>query len=226
MTATTSEGNLYKIDMRLRPSGQAGPIATSFDGFIRYHQQSAWTWERMALTRARPLAGEQSILIEIEQNIKQILSRRREAGVLATDVVDMRDRLEKEFPGASIWQLKDTRGGIVDCDFIAQYLQLKHAWESSEILVQRTIDVFAKSAELGFIDSGSADELRKYTIFQQNLDALAQICLPKTFEEASVPTGISMLLTDAMKAPSFSSLCSELKDTQASVVRFYNRIVR
>ncbi|HKJ74489.1 MAG TPA: bifunctional [glutamine synthetase] adenylyltransferase/[glutamine synthetase]-adenylyl-L-tyrosine phosphorylase, partial [Alphaproteobacteria bacterium] len=90
ITALTGEGRLYEVDMRLRPSGRAGPVATSLETFQRYHREHAWTWERMALTRARPIIGPAPLLDGISDTIRSVLTGQRDANRLVWDVADMR----------------------------------------------------------------------------------------------------------------------------------------
>src|SRR4029077_3994366 len=93
VTARTAEGRRYEFDMRLRPSGSSGPIASSLDAFAQYQRDAAWTWERMALTRARPVAGDVGWCQRIDEAIRTALTAPRDASGLLVDVADMRERL-------------------------------------------------------------------------------------------------------------------------------------
>ena len=117
--------------MRLRPSGNAGPIAVSLEGFQRYQEAEAWTWEHMALTRARVVVGEPAFRARIETAIRRILTRPRDRERLAGDVAAMRRRMEAHSRPASPWDVKQRPGGLVDVEFIAQYLMLLHAARAS-----------------------------------------------------------------------------------------------
>ena len=131
----TNYGVLYQVDMRLRPSGRSGPLATQIDGFIGYQEREAWTWEHMALTRARVVSG--------VAGFSPHASRRRSATcsaagatprVVAADVIEMRAAIAKEKGDADPWDLKYAAGALVDIEFIAQYLQLVHAAATPDIL--------------------------------------------------------------------------------------------
>src|SRR5690606_16255155 len=124
LTAPTSEGMLYEVDMRLRPSGNAGPLATSLGGFVEYHLGSAWTWEHMALSRARVVAADESLKSRIEAGIADVLVRPREAGKTIDDVLKMRALMARERPPRHPFDLKLAPGGLVDLEFIAQSSQL------------------------------------------------------------------------------------------------------
>ena len=150
VTAKTAAGQLYEIDMRLRPSGNAGPIATPLSGFLTYYQESAWTWEHMALTRARVVAGEPSLRKKIEAGIRKILLRPRDPDRLLRDIAAMRQRIEAEKPAKTIWSVKYLRGGLIDLEFLAQYLQLRHASKVPTVLATGTQTAYARLAEAGF----------------------------------------------------------------------------
>ena len=126
LTVRTAEGTLYDVDMRLRPSGNKGPIASNLDGFVRYQSSEAWTWEHMALTRARAIAGPPALMQAADAAVRGILTQPRDARKLVADVADMRRRMAREHPGLSPWDVKHRRGGMVDIEFIVQMLQLVH----------------------------------------------------------------------------------------------------
>ncbi len=138
LTALTPEGSLYEVDMRLRPSGNSGPIATTLEAFEKYQLETAWTWEHMALTRARIVVGSTKLKQKTQSIIRKILLRKRDEKTLLEDVASMRERLAREKPADGIWSLKKVRGGIVDIEFIAQYLCLLHAHEYPEIIAPDT----------------------------------------------------------------------------------------
>ncbi len=159
LTAPTSEGILYEVDMRLRPSGKAGPIAVSFASFERYQRGEAWTWERMAMTRSRVVAGSPQLTTAIEGVIREVLTAPRDIDALLLDVADMRSRMAAEHQTASLWEVKHTRGGLVDIEFITQYLQLRHAAACPAVLSPTTADALAAIRDAGLIDRDTADDL-------------------------------------------------------------------
>jgi [glutamine synthetase] adenylyltransferase / [glutamine synthetase]-adenylyl-L-tyrosine phosphorylase len=159
LAAPTGEGRLFEVDMRLRPSGKAGPIAVSVESFARYQMEKAWTWEQMALTRARIIAGPADLAGVIEGCIRATLMRRRDPAALVGDVADMRARLAREFGRRSPWDVKHRRGGLIDITFIVQYLQLLHAGSNPEVLATGTRDALARLAAAGVIDAATAADL-------------------------------------------------------------------
>ena len=127
ITAPTGEGRLYEVDMRLRPEGNAGAGRIVAEAFTRYQKTDAWTWEHQALTRARVVCAEGDLGENLEAAVRSVLTARRDASALASDVAEMRERIRVEHGVDDIWSVKHILGGIVDIEFVAQYLQLKHA---------------------------------------------------------------------------------------------------
>ncbi|WP_061976644.1 bifunctional [glutamine synthetase] adenylyltransferase/[glutamine synthetase]-adenylyl-L-tyrosine phosphorylase [Aureimonas sp. AU20] len=120
LTAPMADGVLYEVDFRLRPSGNKGPLATHIDAFRKY-QREAWTWERMALTRSRPLAGDPALTEEIRAAIQAAIESHAADPLLRYDIADMRARLEVQKPARGPLDLKRLVGGLTDLEFIAQW---------------------------------------------------------------------------------------------------------
>jgi len=177
VTAPTSEGRLYEVDMRLRPSGKAGPIAVSYASFDRYQSTEAWTWEQMALTRARVIAGPAALAADINTTIRAVLTRERDPDALLADVADMRARMDDEHHTDSIWEIKHLRGGIVDIEFIAQYLQLRYAHERPDILSPNTTAALMAIRDAGVVDTGIADDLIVSLALWQEVQARLRLAL-------------------------------------------------
>ena len=150
-TAATAEGILYPVDMRLRPSGQKGPVATQLSSFIHYQHNEAWTWEHLALTRARVVSGPPALRAAVTAAIRHVLVKPRDRAKIAADVREMRARIAKEKGTSDIWELKQVRGGLVDLEFIAQYLQLVHGPAHPRILSQNTVEASEYLAGAGVL---------------------------------------------------------------------------
>jgi glutamate-ammonia-ligase adenylyltransferase len=127
LTAPGGEGRAYEVDMRLRPSGNKGPLATRLAGFARYHAEDAWTWERMALTRARVVAGPSALAKAVRAALGQALAAPREAAKVLGDAREMRGRMLRELPAEGAWDVKAMPGGLIEVEFIAQALTVAHA---------------------------------------------------------------------------------------------------
>jgi glutamate-ammonia-ligase adenylyltransferase len=121
VTLMTREGMLYNVDLRLRPDGDKGPLAASLAAFAKYHGESSWTWEHMALTRARVVYGPDALAARIKTVIDDTLARPRDPGTLRREVADMRARMRKEHPGLDPWDIKHRPGGMVDAEFLVEY---------------------------------------------------------------------------------------------------------
>ncbi len=126
LTIRTYAGPLYNIDMRLRPSGNAGPLVSSLKAFLSYQNERAWVWEHQALVRARAVAGDPALMAQFEAARRELLCRPRPIDTLRKAVIDMRKRIEAHHGGID---LKRGRGGIVDVEFIVQFLVLAKASE-------------------------------------------------------------------------------------------------
>lgn len=120
LAAPTAEGRLYEVDMRLRPSGRQGPVATSLAAFTAYQKEEAWTWEHLALTRARPLVGEASLLADVEAVRCEVLGLPRRRGDVLKDVAEMRARLQEAKPARHALDSGNGAGGLQDIDLFAQ----------------------------------------------------------------------------------------------------------
>ncbi len=127
LTAQMADGRLYEVDMRLRPSGRQGPVATSIESFRAYQQDEAWTWEHLALTRARVLAGEAGLAAEVEGLRRQVLADKGRGASVVQDVAEMRARLAEAKPGSGAWEAKLGPGKMMDVELLAQMLALRAA---------------------------------------------------------------------------------------------------
>ncbi len=225
LTALTSEGRLYEVDMRLRPSGSKGPLAVSFDAFSRYQSESAWTWEHMALTRARVVAGSDSLGRKIEAVISGVLSQPRDGDGLANDILDMRQRIDADRGTDDIWNIKYVRGGLLDLEFISQYLQLRHANADPSILHPNTSAAFERMVAAGILDPDLAEDLVAATILMRNMQGLTRLCQEGRFDDATAPEGLRAVLAAAGGESDFAALKSNLIATQNRVHGHFRKIL-
>jgi glutamate-ammonia-ligase adenylyltransferase len=154
LTAPGVEGQLYAVDMRLRPSGNKGPVAVSLDSFRRYHERDAWTWERMALTRARVIAGPAALRARVQNAIATAVAG--DASTVRQDAAAMRARMLKELPPDGPWDVKARPGGQIEVEFIAQVLQLLHGVAIPEVLHPTTREALRGLAEAGVLSPEDA----------------------------------------------------------------------
>jgi [glutamine synthetase] adenylyltransferase / [glutamine synthetase]-adenylyl-L-tyrosine phosphorylase len=211
--------------MRLRPSGRSGPLATHIDGFISYQEREAWTWEHMALTRARVVAASPDFAARVESAIRDVLRRKRNLGVVAADVIEMRTAIAKEKGDADAWDLKYAAGGLIDIEFIAQYLQLVHAATAPDILDVSTARVLDKAARLAILKAEDADILRPAARFYHNVTQILRLCLPAAFDPKTASAGVLGLLTRAADLPDFPALQAYLAELERQVRECFARIL-
>ena len=220
-----AEGALYEVDMRLRPSGQKGPVATQLSSFVDYQANEAWTWEHLALTRARVITGPPALRAKVEAAIRQALMRPRLREKIAADVREMRALIEKEKGTIDIWDLKQVRGGLVDIEFMVQFLQLVHAAAIPSVLDWNTVHALQKLARAGALAGPDADILIPAAELLNGLTQVLRLCLDGPFEPAKAPDGLKNLLARAGDAPDFTQLELALRRTLADVAGLFDRVV-
>ena len=225
LTVPTTEGKLYEVDLRLRPSGNAGPVATQLTSFTDYQANEAWTWEHMALTRARVIAGPPALVAKVEKVIREILTKSRDRVDVAADVVNMRARIEKEFPSEDPWELKHVRGGLIDLEFIAQFLQLICAHDYPDILTPDTRNVFERAAEKGMLSPDVAAVLVTAFDLQHDLVQIIRICVTGTLNPDMASEGLKTRLAQGGQAPDFAVLEATLKEAQRDVAVAFADII-
>jgi len=217
LTAMTPEGRLYEIDMRLRPSGNAGPIATSLTGWRQYYERDSWTWEHMALTRARAIAGDPDLRVRIEAAVRDTLCAPRDPDKLLVDVLEMRQRIERERPAKTIWSVKFLRGGLTDLEFLAQYLLLRHAAAYPEILDGKTQTVYANMAAAGLLQAEQASLLIDATRLVRQIQGMLRLTAAPAFDADQGSESLKSALARAAGLDDFETLRRRLIETAQAV---------
>jgi glutamate-ammonia-ligase adenylyltransferase len=164
LTIRTQAGTLYQIDMRLRPSGRSGTVVSPLNAYQDYLQGNAWTWEHQALVRARMVTGHKSLVERFEAIRRRILCRPRNDRALRSAVADMRQRMidAHSAPASDLFDLKQGRGGLVDIEFLCQYLVLRWASDDPTLANQRSnASILAQLADSGRIEPGDAQTLTR-----------------------------------------------------------------
>lgn len=223
LTAATPAGVLYEVDMRLRPSGKAGPIAVSLESFERYQKESAWTWEHMALTRARPITGPTILHGRINAIIREVLTARRDGDKLLADVAEMRRRIAEQHGEDDPWNLKHRAGGLVDIEFLAQYLQLRHAHDHPDILHVNTARALARAARAGVLSGADADTLIDARRLWQRELALMRLSFETAFSSDTASEGVRRRMARAGGVEDFESLCALMDETAAAARAIFDR---
>ncbi|MCO5063097.1 MAG: bifunctional [glutamine synthetase] adenylyltransferase/[glutamine synthetase]-adenylyl-L-tyrosine phosphorylase [Rhizobiaceae bacterium] len=223
VSAPTAEGVLYELDLRLRPSGNKGPVATHIDAFRKYQETEAWTWEHMALTRGRPAAGDQSLSEGVASIVAEILARPRDAAKVFADAVEMRKAIETEKPPRDLWDIKLIPGGLIDLEFIAQCAALTGNIEGESRHTGRGA-VLAR-LKPDFADPQVKDELSAAYAFYSGLTQVIRLCLTGPLDRADLPPSMADLLLAVADAPDFSVLEATLKETSTKVRKHFNTLL-
>ncbi len=186
LSSSTGAGSLYELDLRLRPNGDSGFLVHSLAAYTQYQQQNAWTWEHQSLTRARYICGSATLGAQFEQLRRQIIAQPHNIGSLKTDIIAMRHKITATHP-ADDENVKYARGGVVDVEFIVQYLVLAHSHEAPELLENYgNIALLGMAAQRGFIPAEQAraaqNAYRRYRQIQHNkkLRDIARVAVDKT----------------------------------------------
>ncbi|MBZ9957558.1 bifunctional [glutamine synthetase] adenylyltransferase/[glutamine synthetase]-adenylyl-L-tyrosine phosphorylase [Mesorhizobium sp. BR1-1-14] len=224
VSAPTAEGVLYELDLRLRPSGNKGPVATHVDAFKKYQRQEAWTWEHMALSRARAIAGDARLCAEVEADVAAVLGQLRDAAKVKAEASDMRTMIEKEKPPRDLWDIKLIAGGLIDLEFIAQVAVVTGNVESGR-RVTATAEVLSRLAPQ-FAAADVREELGEAYRLYLALTQMIRLCLTGQFERDDVPPGLSDLLLAVTDLPDFGVLEAHLKETSRKVRKDFNLLLR
>ena len=226
LSLPTAEGGLYEVDMQLRPSGTQGPVAVSQSAFEAYYAGEAETWELLALTRARVVwASTPEFAAAATGLIEAALRRPRDRTVLARDVRAMRGLLEKERPAKDVWDMKLARGGLVDVEFAAQFLQLAHAAEGGPLHphTARALAAF-RAAGLGAVEP--LDVLEDAWRLQQNLTQLIKVALEEGADPSLEPTAFRRLMARAAGESDFRKVRPRLEAARKAARGAYEMLVR
>jgi len=240
LAAPTAEGVLYQVDMRLRPSGNKGPVAVPFSSFSRYQRHDAWIWEHLALTRARLIAGDEDLCAKIQADIAAILTKPHGEEDLTREIATMRQRIAAEKPAKNIWDLKYGAGGIIELEFIAQYgilagyVPYLPGQTSGDILglLARCLCPAdnAHRAECDSIESHSA--LTEAFMLYTDLSQMISLCLRGQDDQQTdldvasdgMPLGLVERILSLTGQPDVSHLKNLIQDRAAEVHHIFTRL--
>jgi glutamate-ammonia-ligase adenylyltransferase len=221
LSAPMAEGRLYEVDMRLRPSGRQGPVATALAAFQSYQREEAWTWEHLALTRARPVAGAEELREEIERFRRTLLAAPRDAGKAARDTAEMRDRLARAKPGAGGLDAKDGPGRLADIDLAAALMALLAGDPE-----QCPPDQIRAGRKAGLIEEEAAEALVAAQAALWRVQAAARLLSPGRLDPAALgPRGRALLL-EGSGAETLDDLAQALDETASRAARIIETLVR
>jgi [glutamine synthetase] adenylyltransferase / [glutamine synthetase]-adenylyl-L-tyrosine phosphorylase len=223
VSAQTAEGILYELDLRLRPSGNKGPIATRLSAFENYQNNEAWTWEHMALTRARVICANEDFKASIEAVIYTVLTKPRNLKKVDSEVADMRSLIEKEKMAKGIWDLKLIPGGLIDLEFIAQAAamtgrsQLQNTTGTQSIL---------QSLQFETLSLGDQKTLVMAHRLFTSLTQIQRLCLQEGPNEKMMSKTFLEIMCSVAELPDAATLEAHIKDTAKQVRSIFNQLFR
>jgi glutamate-ammonia-ligase adenylyltransferase len=224
LTVPTRRGMLYAVDMRLRPSGNKGPAATQYRGFLDYHTHGeAETWEHLALVRARPVAGAPDFVDEVSAELKHIIMRPRDPKKVAHDAAEMRALIAQEKGGAKPWDLKLARGGLMDIEFIAQTLVLTESSTYPTLALQNTTAILIAAREVGVMDDADTSILLETYSLLRDLMQWQRAMLSEDFAIQTAGRSLLKRLATIAGLPDFKVLDLHLREVQKKVHHLFEK---
>jgi len=214
LSVPTAAGPLYDVDTRLRPSGAQGLLAVSLDSFAAYHRDNAWTWEHMALARARPVFGSSSARDKLSAMIEEILRRPRDRSDLLADVRAMRTDLARHKPPAGSLDVKLIDGGLVDLEFCVHLIQL--GWGVG--IAPHLAAALDAQIEAGLI---APEMATSYGLLTRMLVTL-RLVSPAAMD---VPSGSRDLVAKLCGAPDWNGLLADYERARRCVSHEWRRLV-
>ena len=232
LSAKTAEGQLYEIDMRLRPSGNAGPVATTALNFAQYHAETAQPWELQALTRARAVAGDAALAERVEAGIWANLARPREVPALGRAIRAMRERIFKEHGSNVVWNLKHAPGALVEIEFAVQHLKLAHAHACPGLRHTGMRETLAVVAQESLLPADRVQELAQAHALHQALQAVLRLSTNERFDPKAAPPRLlealvraaAMALEGEPPPADFAALERRLVESQRAVRQIFDEL--
>jgi glutamate-ammonia-ligase adenylyltransferase len=225
LTAPTRRGALYDVDLRLRPAGGKGPLAVRLDSFRAYQTDEAELWEHMALTKARAVAGDETLLQAAMAEVRAVVARTRDAAAVRRDVRAMRARIAEAKGDADPWDLKLARGGLTDLDFIAEALILQHAAAHPRFAGASTLQAIRAAGEAGLITARDAAALEAAGRLLNDVTHWLRLTCEGDFSPAATPAPVIRMIAAAAQAVDLPMLTATLAETHRTVREAFERLL-
>lgn len=227
LSALTAEGSLYEVDVALRPAGSHGPLVAGLSAFEQYYAGEAWTWEHLALSRARVIAATDSdFAATADRLIDGLKRRKRDPERLRLDMAAMRGRMEKDRPARGRWDLKLRPGGLIDIEFIAQTLFLTATPDLEPgPLPTATAEMIALLGARGLLSQADGDLLRRALTLQAGLSAVLRLTAGDGSDVDGAPAPLKDLLVRHAQVADFAALEAALDDLQARTRACFTALV-
>lgn len=217
ITAPTRRGILYEVDMRLRPSGSKGPLATQFTSFVEYFRTEAETWELVALAKARPVAGDPALCERLTEACRAVLAHPRDGQRTLTEIRDMRALLAREKGDDDPWDLKHAAGALTDLDFAAAAIVLTRGAEHPELAAVKFADIWTSAAGLGLLPEPDAHALSESRRLIGAVLHWQRLLVDGHFDPATLSPSVLRRIAAAVGRPDPKVLRAELDETRATV---------
>jgi glutamate-ammonia-ligase adenylyltransferase len=224
LTVATRRGRLYEVDLRLRPSGRKGPVATQFSSFSTYQSRDAESWEHMALSRARVIAGDPSLAADVEAERCAILAHSAVSS-LRRDIDEMRQLIAQEKSPRGPFDLKYAAGGLVDIDFIAQYLCLAHAHEDRRMMVTSPALMLSVADTAGYIAPEQAAVLLAARRLYSDVIQLLYTLVDAEHVMSPLSGAVAKRLAKAAGLPDLDRLLLDVTEARGHVEAIFHQII-
>lgn len=221
LSVPTAEGKLYEVDMRLRPSGRQGPVATGLEAFDHYQHHEAWTWEHMALTRARPIAGEASLLADIEAIRQNVLKAKAARALVVKDAAQMRARLQAAGRKGSTFEVKEGKGGMQDIELCAQAAALMAADPVRQVEGQ-----LRAGAQIGWLQGEDAEVLRASHRLFSTVNQAGRLLTERPLDPDELGIGGQGFLARAAGAKDAKDLALKLAQAREASAQIIDRVLK
>ncbi|TVP73482.1 MAG: bifunctional [glutamine synthetase] adenylyltransferase/[glutamine synthetase]-adenylyl-L-tyrosine phosphorylase [Rhodobacteraceae bacterium] len=221
ISAPTAEGRLYEVDMRLRPSGRQGPVATSINAFESYQRDEAWTWEHLALTRARRVAGSVALGARVEAFRRALLVEKSTGASVRADVADMRARLAEAKPAHGLWDAKAGPGRLMDIELVAQYCALRAGHHGRRVEQQ-----LRAGTRAGVLSAATEATLLGAYRLCWTLQATGRLLADKISDIADLGPGGQKFILSAAGAATTEALAARLQDSCAQTETVISTVLR
>lgn len=217
LTAPTSEGALYEVDMRLRPSGRQGPVATSITAFREYQMNEAWTWEHLALSRARVVAGNADLAVIVRDAMRSAICTPHDRAKVIGDVREMRAKLAGE-KADNLWEMKHGAGWLMDIELLLQTGAVLYGITG----VERPLDMLPELVDAGWVSAEKAARIAAALTLYTNIQQVARLAVDGPIDPDSAARGLLDLLVQVAKVENISALEVLLRHTADSMADIIN----
>lgn len=224
LTAQGREGRLCEVDTRMRPFGNKGPLATSLGGFDKYFRESAWVYEKLALTRGRVVWAEDGFAGRIQASLTEQLCMPLEKSILLDGLHFIRGKIAENFSTTNPWDIKHAAGGLLDCDFILQYLTLLHGHHLRDLLPARPDPILEALRARQLVE---ANMLATLVTARETLSTLLyylRLCASNPEDISNAPDGLRRLLAESCGCKDFAEAENLLEETEIKIFSMIENI--